>query len=137
MALQLFVGPWSLLQFRNRSFFFTQTVGLFGRGISPSQGRYLQTGQHKHRINAHTDIHALSGIRTTITVFERTKTFHVLDRAATVTGDGLEKELWFQNTPASLQTTLVAAVIIIQFNYCLLKSQQPQCPLQGKDRQGK
>jgi hypothetical protein len=43
---------------------FTQTVGLLGRVISPSQGRYLHTGQHKHRINAHTDIHALSGIRT-------------------------------------------------------------------------
>jgi hypothetical protein len=32
--------------------------------ISPSQGRYLHTGQHKRRINAQTDIHALSGIRT-------------------------------------------------------------------------
>jgi hypothetical protein len=44
--------------------FFTQTIGLFGRMISPSQGRYLHTGEHKHRINAHTDIYALSGIRT-------------------------------------------------------------------------
>jgi hypothetical protein len=43
----------------------TQPVGHLGRGISPSQGRYLHTEQHKHRINAHnTDIHALSGIRT-------------------------------------------------------------------------
>jgi hypothetical protein len=42
----------------------TQLVGLLGRGISPSQGCYLHTGQHKHRINAHIDIHALSGIRT-------------------------------------------------------------------------
>jgi hypothetical protein len=41
------------------------SVGLLGRGISPSQGRYLHTEQHKRRINAHnTDIHALSGIRT-------------------------------------------------------------------------
>jgi hypothetical protein len=38
--------------------FFTQSVGLLGRVISPSQGRYLHTGQYKHRINAHTDIHA-------------------------------------------------------------------------------
>jgi hypothetical protein len=38
--------------------FFTQTVGLLGRVIIPSQGRYLHTGQHKHRINAHTDIDA-------------------------------------------------------------------------------
>jgi hypothetical protein len=32
--------------------------------ISPSQGRYLRTGKHKHVINAHTDIRALSGVRT-------------------------------------------------------------------------
>jgi hypothetical protein len=31
---------------------YTQSVGLLGRGISPSQGRYLHTDQHKHRINA-------------------------------------------------------------------------------------
>jgi hypothetical protein len=44
--------------------FFTQTVGLLGWGISRLQGRYLHTGQHKYRINAHKHIHALSGIRT-------------------------------------------------------------------------
>jgi hypothetical protein len=43
---------------------YTQSVGFLGRGISPSQGRNLDTGQHKHRINAHTGIHASSGIRT-------------------------------------------------------------------------
>jgi hypothetical protein len=43
---------------------FTQSVGLLRRGISPSQGRYLRTGQYKHRMKAHTDIHASSGIRT-------------------------------------------------------------------------
>jgi hypothetical protein len=61
MALQPSVEPWPLLQFRN---FFTQTVGFLGRVISPFQGRYLHTGQHKHRIKAHTDIHVWSGIRT-------------------------------------------------------------------------
>jgi hypothetical protein len=50
MALYPFVGLWPLFQFLN---LFTQSVGLLGRGISPSQGRYLHTGQHKHRINAH------------------------------------------------------------------------------------
>jgi hypothetical protein len=40
----------------------TQSVGPLGRGISPSQGRYLHTELHKHRIN-HTHIHACSGIR--------------------------------------------------------------------------
>jgi hypothetical protein len=44
--------------------FLTQTVGLLGRVISPSQGRYQHRGQHKHRTNAHTDTHALYGIRT-------------------------------------------------------------------------
>jgi hypothetical protein len=70
MALRSFFGPWSLLQFRN--LFFTQTVGLLERVISPSQGRYLHTGQHKHRLEP------------TIPAFERAKTVHALDRAATV-----------------------------------------------------
>jgi hypothetical protein len=43
---------------------FTQTVGLLGRVISQSQGRYLKAEQHKHRINSYTDIPAFSGIRT-------------------------------------------------------------------------
>jgi hypothetical protein len=43
---------------------FRQSVGLLGRGISPSQGLYLHTGQHKHRINVRTpNIHARGGIR--------------------------------------------------------------------------
>jgi hypothetical protein len=45
---------------------YTQSVGLLGLVISPSQGFYLNTGQHKHRIT-HTytlTIHALSGMRT-------------------------------------------------------------------------
>jgi hypothetical protein len=32
---------------------YTHSTGLLGRGISPSQGLYLYTEQHKHRINAH------------------------------------------------------------------------------------
>jgi hypothetical protein len=47
------------VQFRNH---FSQTVGLLGRVISPSQSRYLNTVQHKRM---HTpNIHSLSGIRT-------------------------------------------------------------------------
>jgi hypothetical protein len=64
--------------------FCTQTVGLLGRMISPSQGRYLHTGQHEH-----TDIHALSGFETTIPAFKRRKTVHALDLATTVIGDML------------------------------------------------
>jgi hypothetical protein len=48
--------------------FFTQAAGLLGRVISPSQGRYLHIGQHKHRIIRYTDIHALSGIGTVCTM---------------------------------------------------------------------
>jgi hypothetical protein len=55
--------------------------------ISPSQDRYIHIGEHK--INAHTDIHALSGIEPTIPAFERAKTVHALDRAATVIGGGI------------------------------------------------
>jgi hypothetical protein len=42
-------GPWPLFSF----LIYTQLVGLLGRGISPSQGRYLHPGQHRHRINAY------------------------------------------------------------------------------------
>jgi hypothetical protein len=31
--------------------------------MTPSQGRYIHTEQHQHKINAHTDIRDLSGIR--------------------------------------------------------------------------
>jgi hypothetical protein len=47
------------------SWSYAQAAGLLGRGISPSQGLYLHTEQHKNRINAHnTDICALSGTGT-------------------------------------------------------------------------
>jgi hypothetical protein len=53
--------PMRLIQFRNH---FSHTVGWVWRVISPAQGRYLYTGQHKHTINARTDIHAFNRIRT-------------------------------------------------------------------------
>jgi hypothetical protein len=43
---------------------FTQTVGLLGRAINPSQGLYLHRTAQSHNKHTHTDIHALSGIRT-------------------------------------------------------------------------
>jgi hypothetical protein len=72
-------GPWPLIQFRNH---FSQTVGLLGRVISPSQGHYLNTGQHKHRITSY--IHQTFEL--TIPASERAKTVHALGRAATVIG---------------------------------------------------
>jgi hypothetical protein len=70
-ALQPFVGPWLFFSFVN---IFNHTVQLLGRVVSQSQGRYQHREQHKHRINAHTDI------------FEEAKTVDALDRAATVIG---------------------------------------------------
>jgi hypothetical protein len=78
-------GPWPLIQFRNH---FSRTVGLLGRVINPSQGLYLNTGQHKHRIYAYT--HQTStpslGFQPTIPASVRVKAVHALDRAAIVTG---------------------------------------------------
>jgi hypothetical protein len=67
------------------SWSYTQSVGLLGRGISPSQGRYLQTQQHKQGINAQTDRHASSGIRAHDPSVRESED-HALDRAATVIG---------------------------------------------------
>jgi hypothetical protein len=59
------------LQFLNRR----QSVGLLGRGISPSQDRYLTQTQNKHKQTSMPRV----GFETTIPVFERAKKFHVLD----------------------------------------------------------
>jgi hypothetical protein len=82
MTLQPFVGPWSLFQCLD---LFTQSVGLLGRGISPSQGRCLHTGEHKDKINAQASM-PQGGFEPTFSVFEWTNTFHAFDRATTVVG---------------------------------------------------
>jgi hypothetical protein len=62
MALQPFVGTWSLFP---ACCSYTQSVGLLGQGIIPSQRLYIHTEQHKRRIKAHfTDIHASTETRT-------------------------------------------------------------------------
>jgi hypothetical protein len=50
--------------------------------MSPSQGRYLTQTQNKHE---HTSMSRVE-IEPTIPAFERVKTFHALDRAATLIG---------------------------------------------------
>jgi hypothetical protein len=76
---------WALAAF-SVSWSFAQSVGLLGRGISQSQGRYLHTGQHKRRINAHRHqcLKWYSNPRSQC--FERAKTVHAFDRAATFIG---------------------------------------------------
>jgi hypothetical protein len=81
-----------LIPLRCRGCFFIliilQTVGLLGRVISPSQGLYPNTGQHKHRINTHTyqTFMPCVGFEPTIPAPERVKVVHALDRWATMTG---------------------------------------------------
>jgi hypothetical protein len=89
LSLSLSLYGSTVLVYLGRFFSFliyTQSVGLLGREISPSQGRYLQTEQHKHRINAHRYPCLWVGFEPTIPAFERAKTVHALDRAATVIG---------------------------------------------------
>jgi hypothetical protein len=65
-----------------------QTVGLLGRVISSSQRLYVNTRQHKHRINAYTYQTSMPcvGFEPMIPASERAKTVHASDRAVTVTG---------------------------------------------------
>jgi hypothetical protein len=82
MALQ---PLWTLPAF-SVSYSYTQSVGVLGRGgVSPSQGRFLHTGQHKQNKRTETSMPRV-GFEPTISVFEREKTVQALDRAVTVTG---------------------------------------------------
>jgi hypothetical protein len=65
-----------------------QAAGLLGQVINPSQGLYLNTGQHKHRINIYTYGTSMPcvGFEHTIPASEQAKTVHDLDCSATVTG---------------------------------------------------
>jgi hypothetical protein len=68
---------------------YTQSVGLLGRVIGPSQGLYINTGQHKNRIT-HTHTHQTSmpevGFDPTITASTRARAVHAFERSATVIG---------------------------------------------------
>jgi hypothetical protein len=73
-------GPWPLFRFLNS---YAQSVGLLGRRIGSSQGHCLhrttQTQNKRTQISM-----PRVGFKPTIPVFERPKTVHALDRAATV-----------------------------------------------------
>jgi hypothetical protein len=82
LALQPFIGPW---RFFSVSWSCTQSVGLLEQWISPSQGRYLRTGQHKQNERTQTSMSQV-GFEPTISVFKWAMTVHALDRAAAVIG---------------------------------------------------
>jgi hypothetical protein len=79
MAIRPFVEPWPLFQFLNHIVPRTQSVELLGRGISPSQGRYLQT-KNTNTEKTGTDIHALSGIRTHDPSVRASELFHAFHK---------------------------------------------------------
>jgi hypothetical protein len=64
---------------------FTLSVGL-RREMNPSQSLYLNTEQHKHRINVHIHPCFVVGLEPTIPAFERAKKIHTLEGATTVIG---------------------------------------------------
>jgi hypothetical protein len=64
---------------------YRQSVGFLGRGISTTQGRYLHRTTQTQKKRGDTFI-PLVGFEPTIQEFVRAKTFHALDRAATVIG---------------------------------------------------
>jgi hypothetical protein len=61
---------------------YRQSAGLLGRAISPSQGRYLHRITQTQNKRRQTSMPRV-GFEPTIPVFERTKTVHALDSAAT------------------------------------------------------
>jgi hypothetical protein len=67
------------------SWSFTQSVGLLGRGIRPSQGHYLHTEEHKHNKRTQTSMPQVR-FETRIPVFEQAKTAHALCGANTMIG---------------------------------------------------
>jgi hypothetical protein len=82
-----------------------QTVELLGRVISSSQGLYLNTGQHKHKVNTYTlqTYMPFVGFEPTIPASERAKTVRVLDRSATVTGRSHPIPVYFLRFPVYIR----------------------------------
>jgi hypothetical protein len=78
MVLQPFVGPWPLLQFRN--LFYTDSLD--ERSARRKAARATQT--HNKCTHKHPCLRV--GFEPKIPAFERAKTVHALNRAATVTG---------------------------------------------------
>jgi hypothetical protein len=78
----------------------TNSAGLPRRVISPSQGRYLTQTENKHR---HPCLEWDSNPRT----FERAKTFHGLDRAATLIDiDGHNRKISYTQEDAIYEVDL-------------------------------
>jgi hypothetical protein len=80
MALQPFVGLWPLLQFRNLFYTDGRTPWTGDQPVARPLPTQRTTQTQNKRIYKHTCLEPM------IPVFKRAKTFHALDRAATVIG---------------------------------------------------
>jgi hypothetical protein len=88
MVLQPFIGPWRLIQFRN--LFYTE--GRIPWTRDQPVAKPLRTHRTTQTQNKRTQTSmSCVGFEPTIAAFERAKTVHVLDRAAT--GMGLYMQL--------------------------------------------
>jgi hypothetical protein len=67
------------------SYSYIQSVGLLAREISAMEGRYVHQRQHKQNNHLQTSS-PREGFEPTISLFERAKEVHGLDRLATETG---------------------------------------------------
>jgi hypothetical protein len=84
MALQLFVGPWPLLQFRNLFDTNGRTPWTSDQPIARPLPTYRRTQTQNKRTHKHQCLWVRSEL--TVSAFERAKTVHALDRAATAIG---------------------------------------------------
>jgi hypothetical protein len=79
--------PWNAL-FHFSFLIWRQSVGLPGRGISPSQGRHLHRTTQTQNNRRHTSMPWV-GFDPSIPVFKEVKTVHALHRAAIVIGQAI------------------------------------------------
>jgi hypothetical protein len=86
-----------------------QLVRLPGQGTRPSQGRCLTQTQIKRRQTSMPWV----GFESTIPVFQRTKTFHTLDRTVTVIGSTYCTVFQRQSRPAIFPFQIGLPIIIL------------------------
>jgi hypothetical protein len=100
VVLTAFAGPWPLLHFRNH--FFTQTVGLLGRGSASSKvTTYTQDNTNTKRIHRHPCLEWDSNPPSQRSS-ERRKS--MTDGAATVSGNW--RDYWGEKRPISIIITI-------------------------------
>jgi hypothetical protein len=106
---------------------YTQSVGLLGRVMNPSQGRYLHTEEHKQNKRTQTSTPWV-GFEPTIPAFERAKIVHALNSASTVfdniTASISRKQQKRKETDPYQKVWTVRTAITKSMPYCGLLAQR-------------